>query len=102
MNLQDASKFRKIEDKRPAGVIMAFEYPQVLNEVILYEKWWFRILKQLTREEFMEQLRYNATRPDFTRGSTVVEDCRINLDAAVDVEEPGQEYKYFYSLELES
>ena len=100
MKIEDSVSYMKNRGKRPAGVVLAFEQPQTINEVILYDQWRLRILQSLTRDEFMERLNASRRRSDHTCGMASVKGSRIDLAGAENVDVFPPEMKFFYAAEL--
>lgn len=100
MNIRDAVTYRKMQGKRPTDIVVAFEQREAINEVILYDRWRLRLVKEITREEFMIQLQYHKTRDDRTTASTEVIGARVDIENAKDLQEPSPKMKYFYAAEI--
>lgn len=100
MKIKDAVSQRKLEGKRPAGVVLAFKYRQTLNEVVLYDQWRFRLVKEITRDEFEAAMAYNVARPDAVLAETKVRRSRIDIENATDRPTIPEGMKHFYRAEL--
>lgn len=100
MNLKDAITYRKMQGKKPTDPILAFEDPCEINEVILYDKWRFRILKELTREEFMKSLKEHKAYSDCTSGEATIVGSKTDFTDSKTIDEPDKKYKYFYKVEV--
>jgi hypothetical protein len=104
VNIRDAVSYRKLKHKHPADVVLAFAEPQELNSVILYDRWRFRLARELTRDEFVAEIRKHASYPDHVAGVVAVAGNRAMVDAAevrdVDPREVPAGMKYFYAAAL--
>jgi len=98
--IQAGPDWGKKNGKHPAGIVLAFEEAHTTGEVILYGPWRVMIQKELTREQAMQQLLENGTRPNRVAGTGMVEGAKIDVTTVKDVEAPGPEYTHFYSARV--
>jgi hypothetical protein len=85
--------------KRPTDVVLAFEHPEPVNSVHLAGTLRYRVTKEITREEFLAQLKYNAQFPPCVAATATARASRIDVATAEDQPEPGPEFRYFYRAE---
>jgi hypothetical protein len=100
------SSFRKDLDElrskpwiRPTGVVLAFTGPNPLNEVILAGHLRYQLTKEITHDEFMAQLRENATHTRSVAATGWVTGSKLDTGESIDAAEPGPEFTHFYAAE---
>lgn len=87
----------------PDEIVLAFDAPVAINEVILQGKFRLRITEELTREEFLRRDEAMRSRRGIREASvsTVYPGNKIDMDNAVITEGgPGSDFRYFYAAEL--
>ncbi len=100
MRIRDAVDYARRTHQRPANIVIAFNEPVSLNEVILNGPYRLRIVRSLTRAEFMAAVHANLQKKDAVMANTTVTGARMDLAEAEDTLEPGPEMRYFYAAEL--
>jgi ribosomal protein L18 len=89
----------KRRGKLPTGVVLAFGEEQPINVVILGGHLRYRLVRAITRDEFMAQLIENRKHQECVCAEAWAEGARIEVSTAKDQPEPGPEFTHFYAAE---
>jgi hypothetical protein len=102
MNYKDAlDHYREKPRKRPAHIVLAFCDRHPLNEVILQDRYRFRLTREITRAEFMATLESNRQRADYVAAEVSTNGARIQIETARDMSgSPTSKYRHFYRAEV--
>jgi len=86
------------QERRPKGVVIALDIPAEINEVFIVEPYRYRVVRQLTREEFLRQMAENRRHADHESRTFDFEGSRMltSKDAAG----PAPEQQYYYAVEI--
>jgi len=91
--------FRKRPWVVPADVIMAFSEAHAVNEVLLNGPLRYRLTGEITREEFIDQLRKNKRHPNCVSAVAPGVGSTILTGEATEMDAPGEEFTHFYRAE---
>lgn len=90
--------FRK-NPARTGGIVLAFPHPAAINEVLINGSLRFRITREITREEFMEQLRKNKLRDNYVSAVVPTTGAKVQAEESTEMDEPGEDFTHFYRAE---
>jgi hypothetical protein len=88
--------------KNPAltgGIVLAFRQPAAINEVLINGPLRYRITREITREEFMEQLRKNRLQDNYISAVAPTTGAKVLAEESTEMDEPGEQFTYFYRAE---
>jgi hypothetical protein len=91
--------FRKKPWRVPDGVILAFSEAHPVNEVLINGTLRYRITREITREEFMEQLRKNKLQPNYSSAVAPANGAKILAAESTEMDGPDEEFTHFYRAE---
>jgi hypothetical protein len=80
------------------GVVIASDIPAQINEVFVVKPYRYRVVRQLTREEFLRQMAENRRHEDHESRTFSFEGSR--MVTSEDATRPTPEQKYYYAVEV--
>lgn len=100
MNLKDAKKYQDNNPHMiPTGTIIACPEPLEINQVLHLNNFWYKITKELTKEEFDRRHIENLKNKTHVIGEADLEGYKtIPLDTRYKF--VGPDYKFFYEMQV--
>jgi len=83
----------------PKDVILAFSEAHPINEVLLNGPLRYRLTREISRDEFVAQLRKNKLHSDCVSAVAPAEGSKIKAGESREMDAPDKKFTHFYRAE---
>jgi hypothetical protein len=100
MKIKDAAKFQLASRKNPKDPVIGYAEPLQIDEVFIMYGNRLRIVREISKEEFIERLNIHKTKPHHVAASADIINSKVDVENAEDKTEVPSDLKYFYQGEF--